>query len=654
MSNCDKGIVMNAVSTCPEAETLRQYLLGTLTDALAQSTRGHVTTCLACSHRIDELRLHDPLLNYQHHSHSLSHYGNAANAESSCDRRGGSTVTESYAPGSPIHTLVQEDAQPYDPAIYDRAGLLPPQNSDEIGVLGKYRVLKVLGAGGMGTVYLAQDTDLNRHVALKCMKPVIARFEDARKRFLREARAIASFQHDHIVPIYHVGEENGIPYLAMPLLLGNSLDQQLVGHSDPLPVAEVVRIGREIAEGLAAAHAHGLIHRDIKPANIWLEESNIPGAPGRVKILDFGLARSLHEHSHLTRSGVIVGTPAYMSPEQARGTEIDTRSDLFSLGIVLYRLAVGRLPFDGPSVMAVLSALAIEKPESVQALNPAVPTPLADLIEQLLAKKAADRPATAQQVVVTLQQIYRQATTDHITPLPALPVPAQPAGSWLPLVSGVAAAVLAIVLLIAGREQPTVPRRAHEATDPALAGKEKSLVEKPQEILTLFGDHLQQNGGRIQEIEVSPDGKRVASYAAHDRFVRIWAAEDRRLIAEIDMAGASVCSLVFSRDAKLLAIGTSHDMRLFAINQPAQPRVTAAFNGPVRTIRFSADGRLLAAADDHSELSLWDVDSDTELRRWHFAGPVASLAITSDGRYLATGLGNGSTQLLQVPRRNAP
>jgi serine/threonine protein kinase len=231
-------------------------------------------------------------------------------------------------------------------------GLGLPQGSGEIGRLGPFRLVKLLGGGGMGAVYQAVDSQLGRSVAVKVMRPRLADCEEARGRFLREARAAAALEHDHVVPIYQVGEDNGIPYLAMPVLRGQSLRERL-RRVPRLSGAEVLRIGREIAEGLAAAHELGLIHRDIKPANIWIEEGS-----GRVKILDFGLARVANETARLTQDGTILGTPAYMAPEQASGSkDVGRRSDMFSLGSALYRMVTGRRAFPAESTAALLLAL---------------------------------------------------------------------------------------------------------------------------------------------------------------------------------------------------------------------------------------------------------------------------------------------------------
>jgi eukaryotic-like serine/threonine-protein kinase len=293
----------------------------------------------------------------------------------------------------------------------------PSTKPDEIGRLAHYRVLRVLGKGGMGTVFMAEDTRLHRIVALKVMLPSIAKKEVARDRFIREARATAKIDHDHIITIYEVNENSEVPYAAMQYLKGMTLEDWLKAGKT-LNVPQIMRIGKEIAKGLAAAHAQGLIHRDIKPSNIWLDAAN----KGRVKILDFGLARPTNEETEtrLTQIGLILGTPAYMSPEQARAQAVDERCDLFSLGCVLYRLCAGKLPFAGQDAMSMLLAIQTEDPPDLQPLNADVPAAFAELIQKLLAKKPADRPESARIVVTAIQSIEREwiagAKTTSIRP----------------------------------------------------------------------------------------------------------------------------------------------------------------------------------------------------------------------------------------------
>jgi serine/threonine protein kinase len=177
----------------------------------------------------------------------------------------------------------------------------------------------------MGVVFQAEDRHLRRPVALKVMRPTLADSAEFHRRFLREARLAAAIEHEHIVTVYQVGEDRGVPFLAMQLLHGETLEARLERAGGRLPLPEVLRVGREVAEGLAAAHAKGLIHRDIKPANVWLEEGR-----GQVRIIDFGLARGAQPDAQFTQAGTVIGTPAYMAPEQATGAAVDARCDLFS------------------------------------------------------------------------------------------------------------------------------------------------------------------------------------------------------------------------------------------------------------------------------------------------------------------------------------
>jgi serine/threonine protein kinase len=309
---------------------------------------------------------------------------------------------EKTQPPSAADALSRQPAPPstLDPEI---ARLLaPPEQPDEIGRLGPYRVRRMLGVGGMGVVFEAEDVQLQRPVALKALLPSLNADASCRARFLQEARSAAAagvIPNDHIVAVYAIAEGNGVPFIAMQLLQGESLETRLQ-RMKRLPIDAVLRIGREIADGLSAAHERGLIHRDIKPSNVWLETGR-----DRVKILDFGLARSAGA-SHITKSGVLIGTPSYMAPEQARGGQAVTpRCDLFSLGCVLYRLCTGELPFKGTDTLATLTALATATPPRVDKLNAEVPAALADLIAQLLAKDPGQRPASARGVIEAIRDI---------------------------------------------------------------------------------------------------------------------------------------------------------------------------------------------------------------------------------------------------------
>jgi serine/threonine protein kinase/formylglycine-generating enzyme required for sulfatase activity len=272
----------------------------------------------------------------------------------------------------------------------DLAFLQPSTAAGSLGRLAHYEVREVIGRGGCGIVLKAFDEKLERIVAIKVMAPELAATSPARKRFLREARATAAIRHENVVNIYAV-EEQPLPFLVMEYIDGETLQQRL-DRTGPLDVRAVLRIGQQIAGGLAAAHAKGLIHRDIKPGNILLENGT-----DHLKITDFGLARSADDAS-MTQSGVIAGTPLYMSPEQAQARDIDHRSDLFSLGSVLYVMCSGRPPFRAATSIAVLRRVVEDQPRPIQGIIPEVPAWLVAIIARLHAKAPEDRFATAQEV----------------------------------------------------------------------------------------------------------------------------------------------------------------------------------------------------------------------------------------------------------------
>jgi serine/threonine protein kinase len=380
---------MPIVSRCPDRQQLQAYLQKALPRSESQAVKSHLGRCDACQ-----------------------------------------TVVASLKEGlPPTERNRRPRAEPGDPPSGERRHvsdtprlssqfpfLLAAASPEEVGRLGNYRVLRLLGEGGMGFVFLAEDIALGRPVALKVMKPELAGAEGW-QRFLREARTMAAIKHDHLVTIFQAGQEGDAAYFAMEYLEGETLDQRL--GCGPLPeVSETLRLGREIASGLAFLHDRGLIHRDIKPANLWLEAPR-----GHVKILDLGLTRRARENVNLTQSGLIVGTPGFLSPEQARGEPLDPRSDLFSLGCVLYCLCTGNRPFPGTTALAVLTALATDDPPPAHTVNPRVPLPLSDLVRRLLAIRADERPASADAVREELERIEQELKAPS-------PPPKKSSGTW--------------------------------------------------------------------------------------------------------------------------------------------------------------------------------------------------------------------------------
>jgi serine/threonine protein kinase len=316
------------------------------------------------------------------------------------DNAGSFLGTPAVVPQDPKNAATQElsgEATPGGRPDPDEAlsCLTPPGRPDSLGRIGHYEVLEVLGRGGFGIVFRALDERLQRVVAVKVLAPQIAATSPARKRFLREARSSAAVRHENVVQV-HAVEERPLPYLVMEFIPGETLQQRL-DRTGPLEVPEILQIGVQIARGLAAAHEMGLIHRDIKPGNILIEAGPQP----RARITDFGLARAADDAS-LSQSGLIAGTPMFMSPEQAKGETLDHRTDLFSLGSVLYTMATGRPPFRANGTLAVLKRVAEDTPRDIREIIPETPPWLCDLIAKLHAKDPAQRFQSAREVADVL------------------------------------------------------------------------------------------------------------------------------------------------------------------------------------------------------------------------------------------------------------
>ena len=273
-----------------------------------------------------------------------------------------------------------------------------PGGDGELGRLKHYRILRELGRGGMGFVFEAEDVKLKRLVALKVMNQKIAATAGSRQRFLREARAMAAIRHDNVATIFEVGQSGDTPFMAMEMLQGKTLET-LNKDGERLGFERIIDFATQITEGLAAAHARGIVHRDIKPANLWVET-----AINRIKILDFGLALASTPVDSLAGRGSVIGTPGYLSPEQARSEPLDDRSDLYSLGVVLYELCTGKLPIHSKSVHEQLIAILLHKPTPIGELNPEIPGPLCDLIHRLLRKEPRSRVASAEELLKRLAE----------------------------------------------------------------------------------------------------------------------------------------------------------------------------------------------------------------------------------------------------------
>lgn len=315
---------------------------------------------------------------------------------------------------------------------------LEPANAPEfLGSIGNYDVASVIGRGGMGIVLKAFDRDLRRYVAVKVLSPHLASQPMARKRFAREAQAAAAVVHLNVIPIYHVQPSGRLPFFVMPIVGGEPLSERLQREGS-LKLEETLRIGMQTAAGLAAAHEQGLVHRDIKPSNILLEKG-----VERAVLTDFGLARAVDDIS-LTRTNAIIGTPEFMSPEAARGEPVDMRSDLFSLGCVLYTMASGVSPFRANSTMAALRQVSECDPQSLKSHCPELPSWFISIVGRLLSKDPNTRPQTAEQVEAYLEQGLAHLQRPSQTPAPSL-APSDPQFHFRPVIANMLVVCLLII-----------------------------------------------------------------------------------------------------------------------------------------------------------------------------------------------------------------
>jgi eukaryotic-like serine/threonine-protein kinase len=402
----DDIAMISRVTNCDDARLRRLLSAGGDDPAVEE----HVEHCLRCQSRLadlaagaDEWRTAREFLQYDE-SHDLF----AAEVR----ERPWSTEIRSGMPGARPAAWTETMA---------RQLLAAPSHPEMLGRLGRYEVERLIGSGGMGIVFKGFDTELNRPVAIKILAPHLAGSGAARQRFSREARAAAAVVHEHVVAIHNVESDGSAsspssearpPFLVMQYVAGDSL-QARIDRQGPLALREILRIAHQTASGLAAAHAQGLVHRDVKPSNILLEQG-----VERALLTDFGLARAADDAS-LTHTGYMPGTPHYMSPEQACGEAVDARSDLFSLGSVMYAMCTGRPPFRADTTFGVLRRITDAEPRPIQEVNSDMPVWLAGLIGKLLAKNPADRFASSEEVADVLAQCLAHVQQNSTSSPPA-------------------------------------------------------------------------------------------------------------------------------------------------------------------------------------------------------------------------------------------
>lgn len=392
---------MKPLIECLRDEEVGRLLTGEVDAARTSELEQHLANCIDCRQRLEQQvgddgwwnETESSLRSQQVASHVAASLRDAEDVEPDVARLG-----ENRLRG----TRIRE-------SVFDLLG--PTDDPNMLGRIGPYEIIGLLGQGGMGAVFKGFDRSLNRFVAIKMLLPHLAASGAARKRFAREGQAVAAVVDDHVMAIHCVDEWQGVPYLVMTYSRGVSLQKRL-SDNGPLEVREILRIGMQAAKGLAAAHAQGIVHRDIKPANIFLDQ-NVE----RVQLMDFGLARAVDDAS-VTRSGTLAGTPQYMSPEQARAETVDHRSDLFSLGSVLYAMCTGHAPFRAESSYSVLRLITDKEPRPILEINPDIPEWLCVIIGKLMAKEASDRFASAKEVAKLLEDCLAHVQQPTIAALP--------------------------------------------------------------------------------------------------------------------------------------------------------------------------------------------------------------------------------------------
>jgi serine/threonine protein kinase len=598
---------MKVSTSCPAAQELQRLVDGSLPAERQEECLPHIDHCTGCQQKLEDIATDGTNL-----SQVIQHLHEAQ-----------PMATSAYWPA--LHAITEGAlAQTQDAVGTVRTRdlslkfLRPATDPAYLGRIGHFDVMRVLGRGGMGVVLEAFDSHLQRNVALKVLDPDLSNDDTAKQRFCREARAAASITHENVVAVHQVQKAEGgaLPFMVMQLISGETLEQRLA-REKKLSVREIVRIGMQAARGLAAAHAQGLVHRDIKPGNILLESQY-----DRVKLTDFGLAR-VAEDLKLTRTGFVSGTPLYMAPEQARGEQTDPRSDLFGLGAIMYEMSTGQTPFKGDSALSVLRQITEVKHRPLREIEPNVPEWLADLIDELLAKKPEDRYQTATDVAEVLEYhwVHMQASSEELPAVCQVEIRQRRRRTQLTI--AVIGATLLALGLVAGSFLSN--------RDPLAS------AEKPVAVLSA-------NAGTVWSVAFDPTGETLAM-GVEDGSERLWNVSTQSVKATLEAHRGVVWSSQFSPDGKFLATaGDDGLLKLWRINEAEPFRVFQHPNG-VRGLALSRDGQTLFTGDRQGGLHVWSADQQEALLETKQSGGIYALALTCDGETLATA---GSDKIVRL------
>ncbi len=635
---------MPVASICPDQKTLAQLIEGTLPDADLKRWTDHLGDCENCQAAIQTIatgaieidRYVGDLVSIDPPDES-SYWQVVKELEidlkTSSERP---AFADTQARSGERDAERPSDEQKRDLSASSKSDfpfLEPSSDPAFIGQLHHFLIARVIGRGGMGIVLEAFDTHLQRNVAIKVLNPQIQQNEIARQRFCREGRAAAAISHEHVVSMHHVAKANEgeIAYLVMQLIEGETLENRMK-EGRPLPAKEVARIGMQIAAGLSAAHSREMVHRDIKPANILIEAET-----ERVKLTDFGLARATDDIK-LTKTGMVAGTPLYMAPEQAMGGTTDERSDLFSMGAVMYEMATGISPFQAASAVGVMKKIMDEMPTPPHLINSEITKPLSGLIMALIAKEPEDRPESSASIATVLAGLVSE-----FGPISPLQVPAVTAHEAKKLsgnhqignqqmvdrrkmVAWTGGVIVIVALVIAGIVWAL-----------QLAQSKSQNDDFPSVLLA-------GNPGTVWSVDFSADGQDIAA-AIEDGSVRLWNIETQTVTKRFNAHRGAVWMVKFHPTRPIVATcGDDSRVKLWDSSSFELLKEWHAEN-TVRGIAFSPNGKRIIAGDREGVIHVYDIDSGEELATASQSGSILAIDYSSDGKLIATA---GSDKIVRV------